>query len=329
MESVFYEYRVKILYLFSAVGIGSTLAFGIIPYLLQGNYTYALYEIFLTSVVVLNLIVFNKTRNYNLAASVILACVFAVLIFLVITGGLGGTGIFWIYTFPILAFYLKSVKRAFVWSLSLLGSIVGLLVADLSSILDIYYDTITIRQAGGVYLAVTLLATFYRKLIDRVVFSFRDRAITDGLTGLYNRAFIMETLNNFLKALDRRSEDRYCVAYIDLDGFKRVNDQFGHSRGDKVLIKFSQIMREFFRESDIVGRVGGDEFLIIFPHCDKKRVEERLKLLREKVEKEFFIYGLSMSYGVVEIPTERDSIDEVINVADAKMYEMKVRNRTA
>ena len=329
MESVFYEYRVKILYLFSAVGIGSTLTFGIIPYLLQGNYTYALYEIFLTSIVVANLIIFKKTRNYDLAANVILACVYAVLIFLVITGGYGGTGIFWIYTFPILAFYLKNIKRAFVWSLSLLGSMVGLLMADLSGILDIYYDALTIRQAGGVYLAVTLLATFYRKLIDRVVFSFRDRAITDGLTGLYNRAFILETLNNFLKTLDRKTEDRYCVAYIDLDGFKKVNDQFGHAKGDEVLINFARIMKRFFRESDIIGRIGGDEFLIIFPHCDKKRVEERLKLLREKVEKEFFMYGLSMSYGVVEIPTEKDSIDEVINVADAKMYEMKMRNRTA
>lgn len=309
------------------MGIGSTLAFGIIPYLLQGNYSYALYEIFLTSIVVANLIIFNKTRNYDLAANVILACVFAVLVFLVITGGLGGTGIFWIYTFPILAFFLKTLRRAFLWSLSLLGSMVGLLVADRFGLVDIYYDAITIRQAGGVYLAVTLLAALYRKLIDRVVFSFRDRAITDGLTGLYNRAFILETLSNIVKALDRKSEDRYCVAYIDLDGFKKVNDQFGHARGDKVLVRFAQMMREFFRKSDIVGRIGGDEFLIIFPHCDKKRVEERLKLLREKVENEFFIYGLSLSYGVVEVPAEREDLDGIVKAADERMYEMKVRNR--
>lgn len=97
-----------------------------------------------------------------------------------------------------------------------------------------------------------------------------DLAIRDDLTGLFNRRYMHEVLGNLHKQ-SLRTTRSFCVALIDLDHFKQVNDQFGHQTGDEVLCGFAKHALIALRETDILGRWGGEEFLLIFPETDEQQ----------------------------------------------------------
>ena len=320
-------FRVKFIYYFSAVGILSTSLFGVVPHLLGGNYGLATYEAFLVLLGIFNLLYFHKKRNYKLASRVILGLMILVLCALIITGGYRGTGIVWIYTFPLLSFFMKSHRVALLWNIFFLAVIALLQVLDRMQVLSIYYSYVELRQAGGAYIAVTALAYFYSHIINSLVGILREKAIRDPLTGLYNRDFVFENLEKILERLRRNDESSYCVAYIDLDRFKLVNDRYGHQEGDRVLRGIAGELLQSFRKGDIVGRVGGDEFLVIIYNCDLAKIEERLAQVRERVSSDPHYKGISLSYGVVKITERDESVDSVIKRADRKMYDMKRSSR--
>ena len=242
---------------------------------------------------------------------------------LIITGGYRGTGIFWIYTFPLLAFFMKSHLHALLWNAIFVATGILLVILDRTDILPIYYDHIQLRQALGAYIAVTALIYFYSNLINRLLEILRDKAIRDPLTGLYNRDFVFETLEKIFERLKRGDDNSYCIAYIDLDRFKTVNDRYGHQEGDRILTEIARELSESFRKGDIIGRIGGDEFLIIIYRCDPEKIEERLMSIKERVRSSSDYRGISLSYGVAVITNEEPSVDSVIRKADRKMYDMK------
>ncbi len=153
-------------------------------------------------------------------------------------------------------------------------------------------------------------------------------AITDALTGLYNRRGFMTMGEKALKIADDNGIDALCV-FADLDGFKAVNDDFGHDEGDKVLQETAQVLKEAFRESDIVGRVGGDEFAAIIlkdcEDCEKaivERLDEKLKSVNSSPER--CPYRLSMSVGIhLRKAGDRSSLSSFMIEADKKMYSSK------
>lgn len=321
-------YREKFIYGFSFVGITSTLVFGVYVHASEGNYAYAVLELVLVLIAIVNLIYFHFKRNYELASNVILALMIVILSFLVITGGYRGTGIVWIYTFPLLSFFMKSFRTALFWNF-LLVSIVGTSAfLKLRGVELIYYDPYTLRQALGAYLAVSMLSFFYSLMISKLLSTLNEKAIRDVLTGLHNRAFVFETLEKIVEISKRNNEMRYCLVFIDIDNFKSVNDTFGHDVGDRVLVEFSSLLRSSFRKGDVVGRVGGDEFVVLVYNCNRESLLLRLEELRKRTEKEFRPYGLSISYGVVEIPSEGLDVNEIVNTADSRMYDMKRRKRS-
>ena len=242
---------------------------------------------------------------------------------LITTGGYRGTGILWIYTFPLLTFFLRPPIHAFLWNALFIGTGIFLLILDGIGMVSIYYDHIQLRQAFGAYMAVTFLAFFYSYLINRLLEILRERAIKDPLTGLYNRDFIFENLEKAFERVRRGSEAPYCIAYIDLDRFKTVNDRYGHQEGDRVLIEIAKELLGSFRKGDMIGRIGGDEFLVLIYRCDPKKVEERLTALRERVRSNSNYKGVSFSYGVVAMTGKDTSVDSLITKADRKMYDMK------
>ena len=147
-------------------------------------------------------------------------------------------------------------------------------------------------------------------------------AYRDPLTGLFNR-----NLKSLLRMEINRSKvlgnHRVEVLFIDLDNFKRVNDTFGHRKGDEILKKVSEIIRESIRDEDIPVRYGGDEFVIILKTKHRGKgyiVGERIK---RKIEEIFSEYGLSASYGVAIFPEDSQELDELIDIANKRMYEMK------
>jgi diguanylate cyclase (GGDEF)-like protein len=140
---------------------------------------------------------------------------------------------------------------------------------------------------------------------------------------LYNRAFAFSYLTQELEKVKRRELKNLCVAYIDLDNFKLVNDLLGHSVGDSVLSEIGELLKQHFRRGDVVARIGGDEFIIIFTNCDPIRIKRRLEFLRSKIENKFKKFGLSMSFGIAEAPKDALLPSFLIRIADERMYKNK------
>ncbi len=152
---------------------------------------------------------------------------------------------------------------------------------------------------------------------------------TDPLTGMANRRGFERAARQALAVAEGR-EQPVKLFFIDLDGFKEVNDHFGHDHGDQILIEVADIIRAVFRGSDVFGRLGGDEFCILATGIEEQRTIEPLARLAEAFRDRNAIRGerveLRYSTGVVSFqPHDGLQLDEVLRQADTQMYEHKAR----
>ncbi len=152
------------------------------------------------------------------------------------------------------------------------------------------------------------------------------RATFDELTGCHNRASIMAALEADIAGNRRRAER--AVMFVDLDGFKSINDRYGHAVGDELLCKVARLLRESLREKDLVGRTGGDEFLVICPDIGSAEramnLANRLaRALREGLHEANGQPGCRVSIGVAHVSGDLTSPDALVAAADAAMYDAK------
>ena len=152
-------------------------------------------------------------------------------------------------------------------------------------------------------------------------------SLTDELTGLYNRRRFFILTEQCLKVAVR-TKKRPLLLFIDMDNLKWINDHYGHNEGDQALIGLADILKKTFRESDIIARIGGDEFVVLLESTDENS-ETLLTRLHENV-KNYNVkrsqYTLSVSLGTAQFDPEYPiSIDELLSKADALMYAQKRR----
>jgi diguanylate cyclase (GGDEF)-like protein len=153
----------------------------------------------------------------------------------------------------------------------------------------------------------------------------------DQLTGLPNRTLLLDRLNQAI-SVSNRSSRAISLLFIDLDGFKPVNDTYGHSIGDKLLKEVAERLLSCLREGDTAARIGGDEFIVILLESDLDRaitVANRI-LGTIRVPYEFGkknISSISASIGIAEYPNHADDIDSLITAADNAMYAAKKRGK--
>jgi diguanylate cyclase (GGDEF)-like protein len=165
---------------------------------------------------------------------------------------------------------------------------------------------------------------------------FRRQATTDPLTGIYNRRMLYNLGEPAFK-LAHHLLTPLSVAMIDVDNFKRVNDQFGHATGDRVLSTLSRIVRSQIRGSDIFGRFGGEEFVVILPETPIEMAAQIAERVRHAIESHVFTAGkvsvqLTISLGLAELSHHEDhTIDALLDKADKALYEAKRagKNRVA
>ena len=162
--------------------------------------------------------------------------------------------------------------------------------------------------------------------------ALRDQATRDGLTGLWNRTAIFDILQNEL-ARSGRSGEPLIVLMADLDGFKPVNDRFGHMAGDAVLRQVAARMRAAVRRYDAVGRYGGEEFLIVLPRCERVGGLALAERIRHAIGAECFRAGdveirLTCSLGAAcARPPVVPLADDLVREADAALYPAKHQGR--
>jgi len=184
----------------------------------------------------------------------------------------------------------------------------------LQNIIDVALDKWTrLQQATADKEKLEILATF------------------DSLTGLYNRRAILGKLRDLINLANRYKED-FSLSMLDIDHFKRVNDRYGHLTGDEVLEKIATLIRRNIRDTDIVGRYGGEEFIIILPKTNLSSswgVAERLRTILEETEMKDSagnVFAITVSQGLAGWERGEDATS-LISRADEALYKAKEKGR--
>ncbi|MCG5526167.1 diguanylate cyclase [Ectothiorhodospira haloalkaliphila] len=243
-------------------------------------------------------------------------------------------------------------KFAFVWLLIiplvthlLLGSRLGLLLSlsymGLGAAIYLYRfggDAELIRVevlSNAVIAALTTLGLshFYERHRERTERELMRLATTDPLTGLANRMRLHDVFQRE-RAQAQRNGNALSLLILDLDCFKQINDEHGHEAGDTVLIAFADMLRARVRETDLIVRSGGEEFLVLLNNTDGKQAVAIAEELRANLEQLPIHYGgqvlkLTVSIGVARYGTDGRDLDTLTRIADERLYQAKGSGRNS
>lgn len=181
------------------------------------------------------------------------------------------------------------------------------------------------RRLGETLVATTATALQAIRALNQA----QERSLRDGLTGIYNRAFLNEFLPNIANQAKRKGFP-FSLLMLDIDHFKRFNDQFGHEAGDHVLRAFAQCLQENVRSGDVVARYGGEEFAVLLPHAGLDLAMALAERLRKAVQDlplpcPPFPLGcrITTSIGVASFPDHSQNKDNLTPLADQALYKAK------
>ena len=172
----------------------------------------------------------------------------------------------------------------------------------------------------AVFCIVLLLLAKVRRLVARL----QEQSLSDQLTGVGNRRALVVVAARAIEH-SRRYQHELSLAYLDIDGFKAINDCSGHAVGDRVLIALAGLVRATTRSVDTVVRIGGDEFVILMPETDAQsawRLAERLRAACSRMNS-LGMTRVTCSVGLVTFERPASDLDELLTMADRLMYEAK------
>ncbi|MGB5824155.1 MAG: GGDEF domain-containing protein [Proteocatella sp.] len=186
--------------------------------------------------------------------------------------------------------------------------------------------TLVTMILGAVQLKYHILLTIWNSWAMATtmiyIFILYEKSKRDTLTGLGNR---ME-YTCYIKSMERKRDEKFAVISIDMDRLKHINDKFGHQEGDRAIRIFAGLLRETFSNYGRCIRMGGDEFIVFIRDDDEKHIEERLDMLKMRMQQYNHNsnnhYCISFSYGI-EICNLQESITEIIKKSDISMYQQK------
>jgi diguanylate cyclase (GGDEF)-like protein len=271
----------------------------------------------------LTTVILNRTRSIRIAANWTLASAFLVL--LIQSWKLGGVSSLaypWLASLPVAAMLLRGVKGGTAWTVIAVAGIVGIGLADVADwlpngpALGVTAETATTVTIASLALALGALAWLAESRADELMEDlqqqkemFERRAVRDWLTGLANRSLLTECLVQSWERA-RRHGPRGALLFIDLNDFKLVNDQYGHAAGDQVLREVALRLQDTIRASDLVGRIGGDEFALIVEGAESQNdvavlAEKVARSVEAPIDLEGAVVNVGASIGIAFYP-DRD-----------------------
>jgi diguanylate cyclase (GGDEF)-like protein len=200
---------------------------------------------------------------------------------------------------------------------------------------DLYKPTGILPKELKMYqLLIDYVSSFW-VLYDLIAVREQEASV-DALTGIWNRRYM---IRRFQEEMDRisRYNGNACVVLGDMGNFKYVNDNYGHTKGDEVLIKVAKTLRKCLRASDCVGRYGGDEFLMLLPNTSNadagvmlERIKTEFGLLVIKGmddDADSPVVDVILDFGIANYPSQAPTLMEAINVADEDMFANKIARK--
>ena len=191
------------------------------------------------------------------------------------------------------------------------------------------YNQIILIAAPPAYAGLALFTVFI--LADDLSFKMKKLASTDALTGIMNRrGFDEAALRAIAYAI--RKKQYLTLVLADIDHFKKINDEHGHQIGDRVLQQFAEIFRNSIRQEDLVGRIGGEEFVALLIQSNLTQSAETIERLRQRIENTQSSYEgtevtFTSSFGLYQMDPGKDSIEDAIHKADIGLYRAKDAGR--
>ncbi len=281
-----------------------------------------------------------KTERYSYYSTIILLILTLIIypVSWITSGGSQGTiPFFFIFNFIIIAVMLKR-RRIIPMILLNLCSFWGLYAYEYFNADSITYYNSDLKRMidSGIFLTIISLSLFfvmywimkeYNKKIGKLN-ETREQlsllSLTDTLSGLYNRRHVMVVLKK-----ERLSGNLLSLIMIDIDHFKNVNDTYGHNIGDEVITRIGQTLKTNLRGSDVISRIGGEEFLVVLRNDDQEialRIAEKLRSLVEDLKWKNIQGVITISAGVY-VSNSQDSVYDMLEKVDMGLYQAKNNGR--
>lgn len=201
---------------------------------------------------------------------------------------------------------------------------------EVYGLLQVFGQDITGASLDGIRPLASALADSMSLALSSIVLRerLRNQALRDPLTGLYNRRFMEEVLESLVVQAEQRKSTISAIM-IDLDHFKKLNDEHGHAAGDTVLRDVAGVIQASLRKSDVACRYGGEELIILLPDSDLMTAQTKAEHIRVKIAELSSVEGMtvSASLGVASIPQTSGSPSELTAMADAALYQAKADGR--
>ncbi len=317
-----YFFNTNPIYSISLIGTSYLFLYSLIHFA-RKDYSIAAIEVLLVIFSFINMFFYKKTGNKELSSSIILLAMIIFFDYLIINGGLYNTGIYWIYFYPTLAFFLKDKLKGVYWNFFFLLSILGLIFLQERGFLRLAYPTNILIFSLITYSSIFIILLFIKSNINYSYHKIEKLATTDSLTGIFNRFQIMKLLEMEVERA-KRYQKVFSIVLFDIDNFKQINDTYGHQKGDEVLKKIAKLFKENLRKTDYFGRFGGEEFIIIVPEATTKEAYLLAEKLRKLLEKSKFddIGSITASFGISQYSPEK-SITKLLKEADDALYSAK------
>ncbi|SDR69734.1 diguanylate cyclase (GGDEF) domain-containing protein [Halopseudomonas xinjiangensis] len=268
----------------------------------------------------------GTTERLRFWTVIFLLPLFSLMIFAVLLPRTSFTVFAWVQTIPIICYLLLGLRTGLFMSAAFVG--LGVLGFNYRYMTEAsLFNIVIVANVGLSSMAMMLFSHVYeRSRVDNEQ-RLLDLASTDGLTGLANRMKLADVFERE-RSHALRDNRPLSLVVLDLDHFKRINDQFGHDGGDQVLRHVAALLPTRLRETDLFCRLGGEEFALLLPGADLSRAAELADSLREHLcatplQLEGGLVNLSFSAGVASLGEDGCSLDQLLQTADRRMYEAK------
>ncbi len=306
------------------------------------RYTLVMMDIFVTLLALYSLYLLFVKKKIDLAALISTTMLFAFLIFFTSVTKNNGFGLVWTLCFPLFVIPILGSQKGIIMTFLFYLILVPMVYLGIGEWDNGFWNRTAFLRFFVASLTVVYTAYFfesssvaaYQTILDirikekSYLNKLENLSVTDQLTGLHNRRYFDEHFK-----LERKKVSRYnkmlCLIMIDIDHFKLVNDKYGHQIGDEVLKEFSKLLRRNLRNTDVLSRWGGEEFIVLLPETSLSNGLLIAEKIRGVVAGHIFnkVGKITASFGISEVTSRMNSNREAIHLADQALYQAKHQGR--